>query len=162
MVGVTNARGCGRMLCVREVAVREYTMLVDDEDHPLVSQFVWRPYKTGDRVYALSGNGADAIAAHRLILRADLVDHIDRNGLNNQRHNLRRATKAQNAQNCKIYANNTSGVKGVTWDKSRGKWLYTVAAEGIRRSGRADTLEDAARAVAALRASLHGEFARSK
>lgn len=63
---------------------------------------------------------------HRFIL--DLkkedpdVDHKDGNGLNNQRSNLRTATRAQNARNRRIRTDNTSGFKGVTWRKDLGKW----------------------------------------
>jgi hypothetical protein len=49
-------------------------------------------------------------------------DHKDRDGLNNQRDNLRVATHAQNDQNRGLRRDNTSGYKGVSWRKDKKKW----------------------------------------
>lgn len=67
-------------------------------------------------------------AAHRLIFLFHhgylpaLVDHINQDKLDNRIENLRPATKKQNAENCKLYASNTSGHVGVSEDKKTGKW----------------------------------------
>ncbi len=56
-----------------------------------------------------------------------IVDHEDRNGLNNQRGNLRVATKSQNeANSCKQHGT-TSRFKGVSWNKRGGKWEAQIA-----------------------------------
>jgi len=58
------------------------------------------------------------------------VDHIDNNRLNNNINNLRASTHAQNQQNTKKYANNTSGYKGVTFHKPNKKWLAQIRFDG--------------------------------
>lgn len=50
------------------------------------------------------------------------IDHIDGTGTNNRISNLRQATNAQNMQNVTLYRTNTSGMTGVSWMKSLGKW----------------------------------------
>jgi hypothetical protein len=55
-----------------------------------------------------------------------IIDHIDRNGLNNTRKNLRICTHAQNKANLHLYRNNTSGFRGVTFDKNRNKWFAKI------------------------------------
>lgn len=76
-----------------------------------------------------------AIIMHRIILERILrrplkegeeVDHIDRNPLNNKRANLRLATKSQNRRNCGKRCNNTSGYKGVSFNKRAGKWQAKI------------------------------------
>ena len=52
-----------------------------------------------------------------------LVDHIDRNPLNNNIDNLREASKRENANNTGVPKNNKSGVKGVSWCKINNKWV---------------------------------------
>lgn len=89
------------------------------------------------------------------------IDHVNGVRSDNRLTNLREATPSQNQANKRIRKDNTSGVKGVTWDKSRGKWLASIHINGKRLGlGRHQTLEQAARAYEAA-ASLHfGEFAR--
>src|SRR3546814_8274071 len=73
------------------------------------------------------------------------VDH--RNGArdDNRWCNLRKATKAQNQANARRRRDNTSGVKGVTWNKARKKWVAQIQAGGKRMSlGGFPTIEAAA------------------
>lgn len=88
------------------------------------------------------------------------IDHIDGDKTNNSPDNLRLASENQNKWNRRMSRNNTSGVKGVTWNKSEGKWQGTVyfMGKGVY-VGLFDALEAAADAVKATRARLHGEFA---
>jgi hypothetical protein len=55
-----------------------------------------------------------------------LLDHIDRDPTNNRIANLRECTHAQNQQNKRTYANNHSGVKGVSWYPRYGKWRVRI------------------------------------
>ena len=50
------------------------------------------------------------------------IDHIDRNKLNNQKSNLRFCNQSINIHNSKMYSNNTSGIRGVTWHKKQERW----------------------------------------
>ena len=58
------------------------------------------------------------------------IDHIDNNRQNNNLINLRFATTTQNAQNAKISSKNTSGTKGVYWNKNRNKWRAQIMING--------------------------------
>lgn len=91
----------------------------------------------------------------------EYVDHIDNTPGNDWPDNLRAATASQNACNSKIRSDNTSGVKGVSWDSSRKKWRARVKVNGITQAvGRFNTIEEAAKAVKIAREDLHKDFAR--
>ncbi|AVJ51901.1 hypothetical protein ebrios_18 [Escherichia phage Ebrios] len=90
-----------------------------------------------------------------------VVDHIDGDGSNNSIGNLRLVTHAQNSANMKTPTSNTTGVKGVSYDKRRNKYRAYVTVHGKQHTaGRFDTLEEAAEAVKKLREELHGQYAR--
>ena len=61
------------------------------------------------------------------------VDHKDGNGLDNQKENLRICTQSQNLGNRGIMKSNTSGVKGVHWDKNAKKWRARLGMNGKRK-----------------------------
>lgn len=63
----------------------------------------------------------------------ECIDHIDRNKLNNRPDNLRAADKKLNSWNRSKQKNNTSGSRGVSWNKSAGKWHAYIKVEGKRR-----------------------------
>jgi hypothetical protein len=84
------------------------------------------------------------------------VDHENRVRSDNRLSNLRLATQADNLRNCKVRADNTSGVKGVTFDRTRNKW---AAAVGRMKLGRFDTLFDAAAARRSAANRVFGAFA---
>ncbi|MEG7750695.1 HNH endonuclease, partial [Listeria monocytogenes] len=72
-----------------------------------------------------SGEKPRAVYLHRQIMGEPSgfeVDHIDGNGLDNRRANLRVASKTQNVRNQRIRQDNTSSFKGVSWSKRRQKW----------------------------------------
>jgi hypothetical protein len=90
------------------------------------------------------------------------LDHIDRNPSNNSISNLRQADRRTNNYNKGKQSNNTSGVKGATWNKAKGKWQVNIAYNGKNTYvGRFDTLEDAASAYEAAARRFHGEFANT-
>lgn len=99
------------------------------------------------------------IIAQRMGIVAKQIDHKDRNPLNNQRSNLRSATGSQNRHNCGLPSTNTTGVKGVWFDRKTGKYRAQIRVKGERFSlGYFDTLEEAAAAVQHKREELMGEF----
>lgn len=88
------------------------------------------------------------------------TDHKDWDGCNNQRHNMRNCTHAQNMQNQKkrrgIYS---SKFIGVTWHKQKGKWQASIRIEGkLKFLGLFNLETDAALAYNKAAKELHGEF----
>jgi hypothetical protein len=104
---------------------------------------------------------------HRLIALAFIenpenkkcVDHIDGNPQNNNISNLRFATTTENARNTKIKVDNTSGIKGVCFNKATNKWQAQIRFDGKRAHlGYFETIEEAA-AARQIKANKHfGEF----
>lgn len=91
-----------------------------------------------------------------------VVDHKDLNTLNDLFDNLRAATKLQNCHNSTKRVGNKSVYKGVTWNKSAGKWQAQITCNYVYHFiGYFDKAEDADKAVKALRLKLHGSFARN-
>ena len=101
---------------------------------------------------------------HRQILNAPhflLVDHINRNGLDNRKANLRTATYTQNSRNRQKTNKNTwSKYKGVTFDYRRKKWLARIVVNRKKRHlGSFNNELDAGRAYDRAAGELYGEFA---
>lgn len=102
-------------------------------------------------------------AAHRLaflymtgVFPKHGVDHINRIKTDNRWCNLREATQAQNMENKTMYKNNTSGVKGVTWNKRIGKWQVGVGKNGkLIHVGYFSDLEEAKAARLKAEKELH-------
>lgn len=96
----------------------------------------------------------------RALVKGETVDHINRDGLDNRRSNLRLATKSQNAQNTPEYSRNTSGYKGVSWAKDKKMWVAQIRAQKkTYRLGYFIDIDDAARAYNEAALKYHGEFA---
>ena len=105
--------------------------------------------------------------AHRLIYLMQhgelpqFIDHIDGNPLNNSIANLRPATKRENGYNRKLNLNNSTEVKGVTYDAATQKFRARVwANKKVHSLGLHETIENAKKALESCREQLHGEFAR--
>lgn len=124
----------------------EYTLL-DYSDWLLFNKQKWTNRANGyaGRVY-YKNNKQYTILLHREIMKAtkkQIVDHINRNTLDNRKCNLRFTTKSLNAANCKTHKHNTSGFKGVS--KSGNKWrAYIVLNNKQKHIGCFSTKEEAA------------------
>jgi hypothetical protein len=97
------------------------------------------------------------ILMHREILEASEgieVDHINGNGLDNRRENLRLVTLQQNRQNRSRGRNNQTGYKGVTFDKKSGKWAMSFRVLF-------DSAEEAAQVYDQLARVVYGEHAKT-
>ncbi len=108
--------------------------IVDAADYEMLSKYRWCAKHTPTTCYAIAKPKGKDIAMHRLIMNAPtglLVDHIDHNGLNNTRKNLRLCTYSQNMQNQKPRTGCTSKYKGVRWQKHCKKFRA-----GIRHNGK--------------------------
>lgn len=141
--------------------------LVDDDDFDLVSQYKWCARKCRHTYYAVrwikrpDGTGTQT-QLHRAILKTDKsIDHINRNGLDNRRVNLRPATHSQNQANRLQSIKNRSGYKGVHEGAGKNKWQAEICFQNKRFTlGTHMTPEDAARAYDAKARELFGEYAR--
>ena len=97
----------------------------------------------------------------RSLTKSEYVDHEDRDGLNNRRENLRLCTFSQNLQNQKRHSNNTSGYKGVSFNKKLGKYAaYICANKKQKHLGYFTTPMEAHQAYCKAAKELHGKFAR--
>ena len=140
--------------------------VIDDDDSASVLLHKWSVTSHGYVVRATSRKnvgGRKIVYLHRQLLGFPKceVDHIDGDKLNNQRSNLRCCTHQQNGCNQKINAKNTSGAKGVYWERKLSKWGATIRV--FRKQlhlGYFPTVKEAALAYDSA-ARLHfGEFAR--
>lgn len=87
------------------------------------------------------------------------VDHIDGDPSNNALANLRPASCSENLSNMKLKINNTSGEKGVAWDKSKKRWKAHVKKDyRLVYQKSFTTFEEAVVAVRAAREKIHGAF----
>lgn len=120
------------------------SVLVDDEDYWLLMQSTWHCFdgNTVTTKYAYSWNPyPTAILMHRLVMNTPkgfVTDHIDGNGLNNQKPNLRNVTYSQNAHNRKDHP------KGCYYEFDRKKWHSKIMIDGKSIFlGRFDSEEEA-------------------
>jgi hypothetical protein len=148
---------------------RGYEAAIDAADVSLVAAWNWCAVPRLNTVYAkradYSGGRYRNVYLHRVIVAAPdgvVVDHKSGDGLDNRRANLRLASTSQNQQNSHKRSDNSSGVKGVSFNKAHGKWEAEVQMNGLRRRlGLFAKLDDAASAVSVARAELHGVFGRA-
>lgn len=143
--------------------------LVDDEDMDRVTLFKWHAYRQNHTTYVERRLALDRpkhrrgrIYLHRFILGVPAtvrVDHRNGNGLDNQKHNLRPATAAQNSQNRRPLLNKASQFKGVFREKGR-RWNAMIQVNGkLRWLGSFINEELAARAYDNAARIHFGEFA---
>lgn len=88
-----------------------------------------------------------------------ILDHIDGDKLNNKIENLRAASPSESQCNRGLQKNNSSGIKGVYWDKNRKKWeAYCQYQRKKKTLGRYNTKEEAELVAKSYRKIMHGEF----
>lgn len=145
------------------------TILVDTVDWPLVEPYYWYidRIKRG-RFYAVTGTGqwsakgTKKLFMHRIFLPdAPIVDHENHDTLDYRRENLRPATYQQNNRNTsKTSSKTTSRFLGVSWDKSRQRWVTGYKVNGVRHViGRFADEDQAAHARDSKVLEVFGEFA---
>ena len=137
----------------------KHTIVIDTEDWDRVKEYSWcllagsrqrirwTPYAaTGiphpEGGWLMYANGKRRrrrtnLQLHHLILgkppKGMVTDHINHNGLDNRKENLRFATRSQNDQNRRSQVGSSSKYKGVCWHKAKGKWISNIVIGGKRK-----------------------------
>ncbi|HEX3401933.1 MAG TPA: HNH endonuclease [Acetobacteraceae bacterium] len=145
--------------------------------------FIWKPRKKGGKMNTWAGRRAGArkdlgyiviridyrlYRAHRLVWLyvhgrwpEGEIDHINGDPSDNRWANLRLATSSNQKMNARLRPDNTSGIKGVWYDKRRSAWVAEIWVNGKKHHiGQFATLLEAKGARIAAAHRLHGEFAR--
>ena len=148
--------------------------MVDDEGFDLLSQWRWHASGKDGRFYAERNSYGPNLKPHlhlkmhRVILGLEqgdkrVADHINGNGLDNRRANLRICTQAENIRNRRLDRRKSitsSRYKGVRLHKATGKWLAAIRFEDrVYSLGYFSEEVEAARAYDAKARELHGDFA---
>ena len=143
-----------------------YVALVDDEDFVLISKYSWHVQKEGRNIYARTN--IPALKKYRGVLMHILLmgkkpglelDHINHNGIDNRRKNLRHVTRQQNQHNRRHHLHTSSKYKGVSFYKGKGIWVAQINKDNIRfYLGTFPTQKDAALAYDKKSQELHGVF----
>lgn len=145
--------------------------IIDNDDYERTKLYKWgtKYCKKSKKIQAVmsvnQSKWANSIYLHRLILNVNdskiLVDHLNMDVLDNRKVNLRLATRSTNAMNRNKQSNNTSGFKGVSWDKSRNKWESYINYNRKKiHLGRFDNKKEAANSYNNAAKLYHKEFAR--
>lgn len=133
-------------------------------------QFAGRPAGTiNNRGYVIIHFDGKLRGAHRLAWLyvhgrwpVEHIDHINGNPADNRLSNLREASHLQNCGNQRKPKHNTSGLKGVSYDRERRKWRADIFAKNNRRYlGRFDTAAEAHAVYVTEAQKVWGEFARA-
>jgi len=113
--------------------------LVDNEDYDKLNQYKWFTRKDGQNFYATKKlyilNGVRRnISMHQIIMgiapKNKEIDHIDGNGLNNQKKNLRFVTHQENMRNQKTRITSKTGFKGIDFNKQQQKYRVRIMLNG--------------------------------
>jgi hypothetical protein len=137
-----------------------FLILIDDIDFDRASRHSWCPDEQG---YSKATIKQEQVMLHRWLVGAqdgEEVDHKNHNTFDCRRDNLRRCTKSQNMANMKTPKNNTTGFKGVTFDKRVNRYTARIKVNRHHRHlGSFITAEDAAIAYNHAALASFGEFA---
>jgi hypothetical protein len=137
--------------------------IVDAEDYEKLNRYKWHAIRQANTFYAVRRQGNKKIRMHRVITNAPKgldCDHIDHNGLNNRKKNLRLCTRLQNSRNQRARKGGTSKYKGVYWHKDQKKWHAGISSCGKSYFlGSFDNEVDAAKAYDKKAKVLFGQFA---
>ncbi|MGG7143599.1 hypothetical protein ACQPVP_09050 [Clostridium nigeriense] len=108
---------------------------IDQEDLEKCSKLTWHYAKNKDSKYIQTRIKGKMVKLHRFIMniydRNMLVDHINRNTLDNRKLNLRIANYQENSFNRSLRSDNSTGVAGINYHKTNNKWRAKIRYNGI-------------------------------
>jgi len=135
--------------------------IVDPEDYQGASPLPWHANKIHNVWYAVHTTaGKRTVGLHTFLTGFREVDHVNGDGLDNRRDNLRDAT-GRNSYNTRRHRDGASRYKGVSWYAARSKWTAQITLQGRKRHlGYFSVEEDAARAYDVAARKHHGAFGR--
>ncbi len=147
----------------RELKIKDDIVLIDEDMYPIISKFTWYVRKDKNTKYASTsikiGANQHIIQMHRLLtgMKGSLVDHRNRNGLDNRLSNLRYATNKQNSYN--RIRSNKYGYRGVFIPQGCKTFAIQIQKDGkkITRYGYKTAIE-AAMAYDVICKEYQGEF----
>lgn len=135
---------------------------IDLEDFDKVKDYCWSKNSVGYAQARVLDGRNSVILMHRLIMNAtpsDIVDHKNHNELDNRKSNLRMCSQSENMANQKLSKANTSGHKGVYWNKEKSKWSAQIGHRGRKiRLGYFENIEDAIKAREEAELKYFGKY----
>jgi len=142
---------------------RGATMLIDYEDWRRLGSEIGvnrcSAWQGGSTVYATANVGGKTSYVHRLIISGEVIDHINGNGLDNRKSNLRACTQSENTMN-RLKCNARSGKVGVSWSNRHKRWCVEIRENGKRHYlGWFDDLDEAVKTRRDAELKFFGEFA---
>lgn len=148
-----------------QLANNKGVALVDDEDYKWLNDYKWhlrdiKIMNAGTKI-KIDGKWFEKRMHHFLVDVPEgfEVDHIDRNGLNNQKSNLRVVTHSQNMMNRNSFKGSSSKYKGVCWHKQCKKWFAQIVLNKKHYYlGLYENEIDAAKAYNKRAKKLHGKY----
>lgn len=152
------------------INIRGYEVIIDDEDESLVSSLSWSVMKSKRQMdlgliyfhhHIHTSKESRQIRLHRFIMGDPVgmvVDHINRNTLDNRKCNLRIVTQSDNCQNQGLRKDSTTGFKGVSWCNRDKRFIARIYKDGIEyKAGRFKTAIEAHEAYKAKAREVYGE-----
>lgn len=110
-----------------------YKTIVDDADYELIKAYKWRVVEANGKAYAVTWMNGRHVYLHRYLMNSPegkLIEFINGDRLDNRRENIRAVTKTQKQRSKNLSANNTTGYKGVSFNKKAGKYKASIRHKG--------------------------------
>lgn len=159
-IGAVNCPNGSRLIPLSKGAFA----VVDEEDFNELSKHKWH-LNNGYAMRTIRVNGKPSmVLMHREILKTPcglFTDHVNEDKLDNRKSNLRMCNKPQNMHNRGAQKNNTSGFKGVSFQKNASKYMARIKSNGVDYYlGLFNCPEEAHAAYREASLRLHGEFSK--